>query len=95
MVISDEPGIYREGKYGFRTENLLLVCEDIKTDFGSFLKFETLSLCYIDLSLIEKSLLDASEIQWLNSYHSVVYEKISPSLGEDEKRWLREKTREI
>ena len=95
MVISDEPAIYRAGKYGFRTENLLLVTEDRKTDYGQFLKFETLSLCYIDVSLIDASLLDSSEIRWLNNYHSVVYDKLSPSLGEDERRWLRGKTSEI
>lgn len=95
MVISDEPAIYRAGMHGFRTENLLLVSEDIKTDYGQFLKFETLSLCYIDLTLIDLTLLDSSEIRWLNSYHSVVYDRLSPSLGEDERRWLLEKTKEI
>jgi Xaa-Pro aminopeptidase len=95
MVVSDEPAIYREGKYGFRTENLMLVCEDLKTEYGEFLKFETLSLCYIDMSLVERSLLDTSEINWLNTYHSMVYQKLSSFLGENEKKWLREKTREI
>jgi Xaa-Pro aminopeptidase len=95
MVISDEPAIYRAGMHGFRTENLLLVSDDIKTVYGQFLKFETLSLCYIDLTLIDLTLLDSSEIRWLNSYHSVVYDRLSPSLGEDERRWLLEKTKEI
>jgi Xaa-Pro aminopeptidase len=95
MVISDEPAIYREGKYGFRTENIVLVTEDKVTEYGKFLKFETLSLCYIDSTLIDKSLLETKEIQWLNNYHSIVYEKISPFLTKDEREWLKERTKEI
>lgn len=95
MVISDEPAIYRAGMYGFRTENLILVQEDLKNEYGQFLKFETLTLCFIDLSLIDHTLLDSSEIKWLNNYHSLVYDRLSPSLGEDERKWLRGKTKEI
>jgi Xaa-Pro aminopeptidase len=95
MVISDEPAIYREGKYGFRTENIVLVTEDKVTEYGKFLKFETLSVCYIDSTLIDISLLDANELQWLNNYHSIVYEKISPFLTKDEREWLKERTKEI
>lgn len=95
MVISDEPALYREGEYGIRTENLLLCYEDEETEFGQFLRFDTLSLCHIDKKLIDKSLLDSREIGWLNSYHSEVYEKLSPHLTEDEKFWLREKTDRI
>jgi Xaa-Pro aminopeptidase len=95
IIISDEPAIYRAGEYGIRTENLLLVFEDEKNDFGHFLKFETLSLCYIDTALIEKSLLDQLELKWLNSYHSIVYEKLSPLLTDEEKKWLKVKTKEI
>jgi Xaa-Pro aminopeptidase len=95
MIVSDEPGIYREGKYGFRTENLLLVTEDISTEFGLFLKFETITLCYIDRDLIEKSLLENEEIEWLNNYHTTVYRRLSDFLNENERAWLREKTKEI
>jgi len=95
MVLSDEPGIYREGKYGFRTENLLLVVENMRSEFGLFLKFETLTLCYIDTSLIERSLLDDSEVLWLNSYHSLVYERLSVFLTSEERLWLKGKTKEI
>jgi Xaa-Pro aminopeptidase len=95
LVLSDEPAIYREGQYGIRTENLLLVTEDEKSEFGQFLKFETLSLCYIDKALIDSSLLDKDEIGWLNIYHSDVYKKLSALLTDDEKVWLREKTEEI
>ena len=92
MVISNEPAIYREGKYGIRTENVMICYEDEETEFGRFLKFDTISLCYIDKSLIDKSMLDTEEIDWINSYHFEVYEKISPHLSKEEKEWLSEKT---
>ncbi len=92
MLLSNEPAIYREGEYGIRTENLMICYEDEETEFGHFLKFDTISLCYIDKSLIDKSLLDQKEIDWLNSYHAEVYEKISPNLTEAEKLWLKRKT---
>jgi Xaa-Pro aminopeptidase len=92
MVISNEPAVYREDEYGIRIENLILCYEDEETEFGQFLKFDTISLCYIDKSLIEKSLLDQKEISWLNSYHKEVYDKLSPYLSIDEKNWLKEKT---
>jgi Xaa-Pro aminopeptidase len=92
MVISDEPAIYREGEYGIRIENLLICYEDEETEFGKFLRFDTVSLCYIDKSMIDISLLDQREIDWLNSYNSEVYEKLSPYLSHEEKIWLREKT---
>jgi Xaa-Pro aminopeptidase len=95
MLISDEPAIYREGEYGIRIENLILCFEDEETEFGQFLKFDTVSLCYIDKSLIDISLLDKKEIGWLNSYHAEVFEKISPYLTEQEKFWLKEKTKEL
>jgi Xaa-Pro aminopeptidase len=92
MLISNEPGIYREGEYGIRIENLVISYEDEETEFGQFLKFDTVSLCYIDKSLIEKTLLDKEEIDWINSYHSEVFEKLSPHLNNEEKMWLKEKT---
>lgn len=95
MVLSDEPGIYREGEYGIRTENLILSFQDEENEFGKFLRFDTLSLCYIDTTLIEKSLLEASELKWLNDYHSTVYNKLSPHLNEEERAWLMEKTASI
>jgi Xaa-Pro aminopeptidase len=95
MLISDEPAVYREGEYGIRIENLIICTEDDVTDFGKFLKFETVSLCYIDTSLIEISLLDQKEIDWLNSYHAEVYNKLSPFLSIDEGFWLRSKTESI
>jgi Xaa-Pro aminopeptidase len=95
MLISDEPAIYREGEYGLRIENLILCYDDEETEFGKFLRFDTVSLCYIDKTLIDKSLLESKEIGWLNRYHSEVYEKLSPHLTPDEKEWLREKTEMI
>ncbi len=95
MLTSDEPAVYREGEYGIRIENLILCCNDHETPYGKFLKFETISLCYIDKTLIDISLLDRKEIDWLNSYHSTVYEKLSPFLTVEENEWLKEKTSKI
>jgi Xaa-Pro aminopeptidase len=92
MLISDEPAIYREGEYGIRTENLILCYEDEETEFGKFLKFDTVSLCYIDKSMIDISLLERNEIVWLNRYHATVYGKIAPHLTPEEGEWLKEKT---
>ena len=95
MLISDEPAIYREGEYGFRTENLLLCVEDRKTEFGIFLKFDTVTLCYIDTSLIAPELMTASETGWLNDYHDLVYSILSQLLPEEIKAWLNESTKAI
>ncbi|NLN30749.1 MAG: aminopeptidase P family protein [Bacteroidales bacterium] len=95
MVMSNEPALYREGEYGIRTENLMLCCEDEETAFGRFLRFETLSLCYIDKTLIDKTMLDDQEIAWLNGYHDRVYNKLSPWLNTDERKWLRKKTEKL
>jgi Xaa-Pro aminopeptidase len=92
MLTSNEPAIYREGEYGIRIENLILCYEDEETEFGQFLKFDTVSLCFIEKSLIDKSLLDQIEIEWLNAYQSEVYDKLSPHLTTEEKIWLKEKT---
>jgi Xaa-Pro aminopeptidase len=92
MVLSNEPAIYREGEYGIRTENVILCYEDEETEYGRFLKFDTISLCYIDKNLIDKSMLNKEEISWINTYHSEVFDKISPFLPEEEKMWLKDKT---
>ncbi len=95
MIVSDEPGVYREGEYGIRTENLLLCYEDEETESGKFNRFTTLSLCYIDTSLVDITLLDRDEITWLNTYHTEVFEKLSPHLTPEEQEWLKSKTNEI
>ena len=95
MVITNEPGIYLEGKYGIRIENLMLVVEDEKTEFGQFMKFDTITYCPIDLAGINQDMLTESEKQWLNNYHHEVYTKLAPYLNEEESGWLREETREV
>lgn len=95
MIITNEPGIYLEGKYGIRTENMLLVVEDEKTEFGQFMKFEPVTYCPIDLEGINKDMLTDNEKQWLNNYHKDVYSKLAPYLDEEERAWLLKETREI
>ena len=95
MVMSDEPAMYRTGEYGIRTENMVLIHKDSETEYGTFLGFETLTLCYIDTRLIVVSMLSAREHAWINKYHQQVYEELSPYLNEEEKAWLKEKTAEI
>ena len=95
MVTSDEPGLYRAGEYGIRIENMILTREDSKTEFGAFLSFETLTLCYIDTSLVIVPMLSVRERAWLNKYHQMVYEKLAPHLNDEEKAWLKVKTAEI
>ena len=95
MVMSDEPAMYRPGEYGIRTEKMILIREDSETEFGKFLGFETLTLCYIDTKLVIPSMLSVREHAWLNKYHQMVYDLVSPHLTEEEKAWLKEKTAEI
>ncbi len=94
-ITSIEPGLYREGKYGIRIENLVLTKKTQASEFGQFLDFETLTLCYIDTRLIDKDLLGHAEIAWLNAYHSEVAERLTPYLTQTEQHWLREKTKAI
>ncbi|WP_234949840.1 aminopeptidase P family protein [Tepidimicrobium xylanilyticum] len=95
MVVTIEPGVYRAEKYGIRIENVAVVVEDIETDSGQFMKFETISYCPIDLEGIDVDMLTEKERKWLNDYHEKVYEKLSPFLNEEEKEWLKEETRSI
>lgn len=95
MVMSDEPAMYRTGEYGIRTENMILIREDSETEYGKFLGFDTLTLCYIDTKLIVVPMLSAREHTWINKYHQMVYDLLSPHLNEEEKAWLKEKTAEI
>lgn len=95
MITSNEPGLYRSGEYGIRIENLVVTKEYKKTEFGRFLNFETLTLCYFDNKLIKKELLTDSEIKWYNDYQERVYQTLSPILDDNERNWLREKTRSI
>ncbi len=95
MVMSNEPAMYRTNEYGIRTENMMVIREDSETEYGKFLSFETLTLCYIDTNLVIVPMLSAREHAWLNKYHQLVYDKLSPHLTEEEAAWLKEKTREI
>lgn len=90
MVTSNEPGVYKAGSHGIRTENLVLTVPAGEGMFGKYLKFETLTLCPICRKGIIKELLTAEEIGWLNNYHRTVYEKLSPDLNNDEREWLKE-----
>ncbi len=95
MITSIEPGLYREGEYGIRIENLVLSIDLENTFFGPFMGFETLTLCYIDTALIDRELLDSRHIDWLNAYHADVYTKLAPHLNPEEREWLAGKTRAI
>lgn len=92
MICSDEPGVYREGMHGIRHENLVLVRPVGDNEFGSFLGFETLTLCHFDTSCLEVSLLTADEREWLNAYNQRVYNTLSSRLPAEVSAWLREKT---
>jgi Xaa-Pro aminopeptidase len=94
-ITSIEPGLYREGHYGIRIENLVASRLDKNSDFAQFMSFETLTLCYIETSIINKTLLEQRHIDWLNKYHSEVFSKLAPFLNEDEKSWLASKTLSI
>lgn len=95
MTITDEPGIYLADEFGVRIENTLLVRNYLQTDFGKFLQMEPLTLCPIDTAPIEMELLTPEEKGWLNDYHRMVFEKLSPWLEEDEKNWLEEATKPL
>lgn len=95
MIVSDEPGIYREGRFGIRHESLLLCKDAGRNDFGNWLCFEVLTLCHIDTSPILKNLMNKDEIDWLNDYNKRVFETLSPHLPKNIALWLEEKTRTV
>ena len=95
MVMSNEPAFYREGEYGIRTENMMVCVEGEKTEFGQFLEFETLTMCPIDISLINLELMDSDEKNWLNSYHKNVKTELKPLLKKELHNFLDELTKEI
>ena len=90
MTVTDEPGIYLEGRFGVRIENTLLVVPYKETEFGQFLGFESLTLCPIDKRPINVAMLDDEELQWLNDYHQTVFDRLSPHLDAAEQEWLRQ-----
>ena len=93
MITSNEPGLYREGMYGIRHENLILCVDAGVTDFGrDWLKFETITMCYFDTAPIKAGILQPEEIAWLNTYNETVYQQLAPHLSADDANWLRTKT---
>ncbi len=95
MITSNEPGLYRQGQWGVRIENLLACIPGPETEFGSFLQFESLTLCPIDTRCIDASLLLATERDWLNQYHAQVRERLRPLLDGKALEWLLERTAAI
>lgn len=95
MVLSNEPGLYRQGEYGIRTENMIVCIKDESTEFGEFLRFDTLTLCPIDTIAVDKSLLNREETEWLNNYHKRVVEELEPLINDELKLFLRELARPV
>lgn len=95
MIVTDEPGIYEEGEVGIRIENELLCCARVKNQYGQFLGFEPITCCPIDLTPVRPELLDADEKEWLNAFHQMVREKLTPHLSAAEAAWLAEKTKPL
>ncbi len=95
MISSIEPGVYKAGRHGVRHENLAVVVKAEETEFGSFLGFDTLTLCPIDTRALDVDRLDTSERQWLNAYHAHVLAELGPALAADDKRWLEQRCQPI
>jgi len=90
MTVTDEPGVYLEGRFGVRTENTLLIVPAEETECGRFLQFETLTLCPVDKAPIVREMMFQEEMDWLNQYHQRVFDTLSPHLSPSETDWLRE-----
>lgn len=92
MTVTNEPGIYKAGRHGIRTENTMLIVPAQETEFGAYYQFEPLTLCPIDKEAILTDLLSDEEIAWFNQYHEKVYNRLSPKLNNEEREWLKEVT---
>lgn len=92
MTVTDEPGLYLPQRFGVRIENTMLVTDYRETDFGRFLQLEPLTLCPIDTTAVDRSMLLPEETEWLNAYHKIVYDRLSPHLSAEENEWLRRAT---
>ncbi|MCM1137349.1 MAG: aminopeptidase P family protein [Duncaniella sp.] len=88
MLTSNEPGVYLANRYGIRCENLVLTIPYEETEFGKFYAFETITLCPFDRTLFQTEIMSAEEIEWVNNYHKMVYDRLAPSLNETEREWL-------
>ena len=92
MTLTDEPGIYKAGRHGIRIENTLVIVPAQESEFGTFYKFEPLTLCPIDKEAILVDMLNDEELSWFNEYHQMVYNRLKPFLNEQEQAWLEEAT---
>ncbi|ATP58058.1 Xaa-Pro aminopeptidase [Pedobacter ginsengisoli] len=95
MITSIEPGIYRPGKHGVRIENLVNTIQDVTNEFNEFYAFECLTIAPISTQIVKKELLEQHQIDWLNGYNAMVFEKLSPFLSEEEVKWLAGETKGI
>ena len=95
MITSVEPGVYRPGKHGIRIENLVNTIQDISNEFNEFYAFEALTIAPISTKIVKRELLEQSQIDWLNSYNALVFEKLSPMLNAEEAAWLKAETKAI
>jgi Xaa-Pro aminopeptidase len=94
-VTTNEPGMYLEGRFGIRTENIMICKIKEETEFGEFCEFETVTMCPIDRKLINPGLLSAPQLEWLNDYHAKVYASLAPLLEEHVSSWLEQQTQPI
>lgn len=92
MLTSNEPGVYLEGRYGIRCENLILTIPSMTTEFGRFYAFETITLCPFDRSLFDTTIMSETQIGWVDAYHATVYDRLAPALTEAEQAWLKAAT---
>jgi Xaa-Pro aminopeptidase len=95
MITSIEPGIYRPGKHGIRIENLVTTISDVNNEFNEFYAFECLTIAPINTKIIQKTLLEQGQIEWLNQYNQKVFDQLSPLLSEEEQDWLKLETKAI
>lgn len=95
MITSDEPGVYFDGQYGIRLENLIVCCKDRMTEYGQLLRHEYLTMAPFDLHAVDVSMLTAEEKETLNAYHKEVYDTISPMLNVEEREWLAQATEAV
>lgn len=95
MATSNEPGLYYEGKYGIRCENIIVTIPAMETEFGKFFKFKTVTLFPFDLNLFDTSIMTDDEIKWINDYHKMVRERLTPLLNSEEAAWMEAKTQPL
>lgn len=95
MITSNEPGLYLEGRYGIRLENLIVTTKAMNTEFGQFLRFDTMTLFPFDTRLLQTDIMTDAEIEWLNAYHAEVRRRLTPLLTAEEAEWMRAKTEAV